>query len=374
MSSAPSPSCATVFDEVAARVPRHGRGRALRGRDGARPGAPALGLRRAADGEHVRRHPVRPRAPGWSAAWASRPRADIGDTHAVFQPATAPAPDIAGKGIANPTATILSAAMMLDWLAARGAGQAYADAAAELERGGGCRLRRRAAHRRYRRHATARWGRARAHRRGAAGYRRLIDPLRAPAGLGIAAAGGMAAAVAAAPGGARGAAARRRPAPRRRAAAARWPPRHRPRRRHRRAWSRRMEMRRAGWRVRVLEAAAARRRALPHAARRRHACRRPDGAAAARRLGRRAASLFQSRPRPHPAPPPRHPRLLPRARRAAGGAGQREPRGAAAGRRDARRRLPLRRVQADLRGLVAELAAKALDARHAGRAAGPRPI
>ncbi len=61
------------------------------------------------------------------------PSADIGDTHAVFQPAHGTAPDIAGQGLANPTATILSAAMMLDWLADRGAGQAYADAAAELD-------------------------------------------------------------------------------------------------------------------------------------------------------------------------------------------------------------------------------------------------
>jgi len=61
------------------------------------------------------------------------PSADIGDDHAVFQPAHGTAPDIAGQGIANPTATILSAAMMLDWLAGRGAGEAYAEAAAELE-------------------------------------------------------------------------------------------------------------------------------------------------------------------------------------------------------------------------------------------------
>jgi 3-isopropylmalate dehydrogenase len=42
--------------------------------------------------------------------------ADIGERHAVFQPAHGSAPDIAGKGIANPVATILSVAMMLDWL------------------------------------------------------------------------------------------------------------------------------------------------------------------------------------------------------------------------------------------------------------------
>ena len=60
-------------------------------------------------------------------------RVVICDDHAVFQPAHGTAPDIAGKGVANPTATVLSAAMMLDWLASRGAGQNYADAAAELE-------------------------------------------------------------------------------------------------------------------------------------------------------------------------------------------------------------------------------------------------
>ena len=61
------------------------------------------------------------------------PSADIGDRHAVFQPAHGTAPDIAGQGVANPTAAILSAAMMLDWLASRGAGRNFADAAVELE-------------------------------------------------------------------------------------------------------------------------------------------------------------------------------------------------------------------------------------------------
>ena len=46
------------------------------------------------------------------------PSADIGDDHAVFQPCHGSAPDIAGQGIANPFAMILSAAMMLDWLGA----------------------------------------------------------------------------------------------------------------------------------------------------------------------------------------------------------------------------------------------------------------
>ena len=44
------------------------------------------------------------------------PSADIGDTCAIFQPSHGSAPDIAGMGIANPVATILSAGMMLEWL------------------------------------------------------------------------------------------------------------------------------------------------------------------------------------------------------------------------------------------------------------------
>ncbi len=47
------------------------------------------------------------------------PSADISFTHGVFQPSHGSAPDIAGKGIANPTAMILSAAMMLEWLGER---------------------------------------------------------------------------------------------------------------------------------------------------------------------------------------------------------------------------------------------------------------
>lgn len=47
------------------------------------------------------------------------PSADVGDQHALFQPSHGSAPDIAGRGIANPTAMILSAAMMLEWLGDR---------------------------------------------------------------------------------------------------------------------------------------------------------------------------------------------------------------------------------------------------------------
>jgi 3-isopropylmalate dehydrogenase len=62
------------------------------------------------------------------------PSGDIGDEHAMFQPCHGSAPDIAGQGKANPTATILSAAMMLDWLADRHDAPALAEAAAQLER------------------------------------------------------------------------------------------------------------------------------------------------------------------------------------------------------------------------------------------------
>ncbi|MGI9387966.1 MAG: isocitrate/isopropylmalate family dehydrogenase, partial [Methyloligellaceae bacterium] len=44
------------------------------------------------------------------------PCAELGLTHGLFQPAHGSAPDIAGTGKANPTATLLSAALMLDWL------------------------------------------------------------------------------------------------------------------------------------------------------------------------------------------------------------------------------------------------------------------
>jgi 3-isopropylmalate dehydrogenase len=44
------------------------------------------------------------------------PSADVGDRHGLFQASHGSAPDIAGRGVANPHATILSAAMLLDWL------------------------------------------------------------------------------------------------------------------------------------------------------------------------------------------------------------------------------------------------------------------
>jgi len=44
------------------------------------------------------------------------PSANIGDKYALFEPVHGSAPDIAGKGIANPLAAILSAKMMLEWV------------------------------------------------------------------------------------------------------------------------------------------------------------------------------------------------------------------------------------------------------------------
>lgn len=44
------------------------------------------------------------------------PSANIGDRYALFEPIHGSAPDIAGKGIANPIAAILSVKMMLEWM------------------------------------------------------------------------------------------------------------------------------------------------------------------------------------------------------------------------------------------------------------------
>src|SRR5712672_2805827 len=62
------------------------------------------------------------------------PSADIGDRHAVFQPCHGTAPDIMGQGKANPTGMILSAAMMLDWLADKHGLEAAAEAGERIER------------------------------------------------------------------------------------------------------------------------------------------------------------------------------------------------------------------------------------------------
>lgn len=62
------------------------------------------------------------------------PSADVGDTHALFQPSHGTAPDIAGKGIANPVAMILSGAMLFDHLADRRGDPGLRQAAQLVER------------------------------------------------------------------------------------------------------------------------------------------------------------------------------------------------------------------------------------------------
>ena len=62
------------------------------------------------------------------------PSGDIGDRHAVFQPSHGTAPTIAGKGIANPLATILSGALMLDWLGERQGDAAAVEAGRRIDR------------------------------------------------------------------------------------------------------------------------------------------------------------------------------------------------------------------------------------------------
>ncbi|MBI4868712.1 MAG: isocitrate/isopropylmalate dehydrogenase family protein [Candidatus Wallbacteria bacterium] len=61
------------------------------------------------------------------------PSGEIGDRHAMFEGVHGSAPDIAGKGIANPLAAILSGAMMLDWIGCRKGSAAWRGAGAAIE-------------------------------------------------------------------------------------------------------------------------------------------------------------------------------------------------------------------------------------------------
>jgi 3-isopropylmalate dehydrogenase len=61
------------------------------------------------------------------------PSGDIGTWHGVFQACHGSAPDIAGRGIANPLATILSTAMMLGWLGRRDDDEAASRGGAWIE-------------------------------------------------------------------------------------------------------------------------------------------------------------------------------------------------------------------------------------------------
>ncbi|REG60792.1 3-isopropylmalate dehydrogenase [Paraburkholderia sp. BL6669N2] len=60
------------------------------------------------------------------------PSGDVSLKHGIFQPSHGSAPDIAGKGVANPVATILSAAMMLEWLAQQHGDSRCIDAASAI--------------------------------------------------------------------------------------------------------------------------------------------------------------------------------------------------------------------------------------------------
>ncbi len=61
------------------------------------------------------------------------PSAELGDRSGLFQPSHGSAPDIAGRNVANPLATILSAAMMFAWLAERGSDPAAAEAGRRIQ-------------------------------------------------------------------------------------------------------------------------------------------------------------------------------------------------------------------------------------------------
>jgi 3-isopropylmalate dehydrogenase len=61
------------------------------------------------------------------------PSGDVGERYALFQPSHGTAPDIAGKGVADPLAMILSAGLMLEWLGERDGDAATAAAARRIE-------------------------------------------------------------------------------------------------------------------------------------------------------------------------------------------------------------------------------------------------
>ncbi len=73
-------------------------------------------------------------AAGFIGGMGMAPSGDIGLKHAMFQPSHGTAPTIAGKGIANPTATVLSGRMMLDWLGDQHNSEEAKTAAALIEK------------------------------------------------------------------------------------------------------------------------------------------------------------------------------------------------------------------------------------------------
>ncbi len=77
-------------------------------------------------------------AAGLAGGLGLAPSASIGERMALFEPVHGSAPDIAGKGVANPTAALLSAAMLLDYFG-RGeeAGRLRAAISSVMEEGHG---------------------------------------------------------------------------------------------------------------------------------------------------------------------------------------------------------------------------------------------
>ena len=72
-------------------------------------------------------------AAGFIGGMGMAPSGDIGVKHAMFQPSHGTAPTIAGQGIANPTAAILSGKMLLDWLGGQRRNEAAIRAAGLIE-------------------------------------------------------------------------------------------------------------------------------------------------------------------------------------------------------------------------------------------------
>jgi 3-isopropylmalate dehydrogenase len=68
------------------------------------------------------------------------PGLNAGDDHAMAQAVHGSAPDISGRGIANPTAEILSGAMLLDWLGRTRGPEVLSAAARDIERAVGVAL------------------------------------------------------------------------------------------------------------------------------------------------------------------------------------------------------------------------------------------
>lgn len=69
------------------------------------------------------------------------PSACIGDRFAFFEPVHGTALDIAGKNVANPIASILSAKLMLDWLGEEGTAAAIDEAVGAVLKEGSVRTR-----------------------------------------------------------------------------------------------------------------------------------------------------------------------------------------------------------------------------------------